>query len=131
VNVLLGLGLPWVIATTWEAVTPKGTGKGTKVYEANDYFVPSSTLGFSVIVFVVVAICAIILLLIRRKLVGGELGGSSNGRLISAVAFVSLWVVYVVLSIFQSLNVGGIGEKSWGIDTKCENCQNPNPTCKR
>jgi len=112
VNVLLGLGLPWVIATSWEQLTPTETKK----YTTDRYFVPAGTLGFSVIVFVAVAIVAIILLLVRRKMVGGELGGSSNGRLISAVAFCSLWVIYIVLSIFQSLNIGGIGDYGWGID---------------
>lgn len=72
VNVFLGLGLPWVIATLWEQNTPESE----KGYKADYYFVPAQTLGFSVLVFVVVAIMALIILMIRRVLVGGELGGS-------------------------------------------------------
>jgi len=40
------------------------------------YFVYAGSLGFSVIVFVTVAIICIFTLVIRRNVVGGELGGS-------------------------------------------------------
>lgn len=70
VNVLLGLGLPWVIATAWENTAEN------KGYVTNFYFVPAKTLGFSVIVFVTCACTALAILALRRKLVGGELGGS-------------------------------------------------------
>jgi hypothetical protein len=96
VNVLLGLGLPWVIATTWE-VTTDAKIKG---YTTDAYFVPSGTLGFSVIVFCIVATTGILILLLRRQVVGGELGGSLLGRSISAGAMCSLWLLYIVLSIF-------------------------------
>jgi len=62
VNVFLGLGLPWVIAVIWEA----GTSADIKGYESSTYFVPSLTLGFSVMVFVIVSVIAFIILLIRR-----------------------------------------------------------------
>lgn len=114
VNVFLGLGLPWVIATTWENNTPTKE----KGYESTTFFVPAATLGFSVLVFVVCAIIAIIILMIRRHLVGGELGGSKSGRTISAIGMVSLWIIYIMMSIFQSIDLGGIGsvEHGWGID---------------
>jgi hypothetical protein len=47
----------------------------------------------------VCAITAIIFLLIRRKVVGGELGGSKNGRLGSAFFLCCLWLLYIVMSI--------------------------------
>lgn len=106
VNVFLGLGLPWVIATAWERNTPKEV----KGYESTTYYVPAATLGFSVLVFVICAIIAIIILLIRRKVVGGELGGGKTSRTISMVALVSLWLLYIIMSIFQSINLGGIGD---------------------
>jgi len=71
VNVFLGLGLPWVIATMWE----NNTDEATKGYAATNYFVPAKTLGFSVLIFVICAIIGIILLMVRRVVVGGELGG--------------------------------------------------------
>jgi solute carrier family 8 (sodium/calcium exchanger) len=72
VNVFLGLGLPWVIATLWES----STEDSVKGYKIDGYFVPAATLGFSVIVFCVVAVIGLITLMIRRRVVGGELGGS-------------------------------------------------------
>jgi solute carrier family 8 (sodium/calcium exchanger) len=95
VNVFLGLGLPWVIAVIWETGTPASV----KGYESNRYFVPSLTLGFSVMVFVIVSLVAFMILIIRRQVVGGELGGTQKGRTISACALTSLWLVYVLLSI--------------------------------
>jgi len=58
--------------------------------------------------------------------VGGELGGTQKGRTISAVALTSLWLVYVLLSICQAFNIGGIGNKTYGID---KSSGNPNPKC--
>ena len=73
VNVFLGLGLPWVVATLYEAHTPESV-KGYK--SEGNYFVPAESLGFSVVVFVICAIICIFFLVARRYIVGGELGGS-------------------------------------------------------
>ena len=91
---------------------------------------PAATLGFSVLIFVICAIIGIIILLIRRFVVGGELGGSKTGRMISAACLVSLWMVYIMMSIFQSIDVGGIGsvEHGWGIDISVKS---PNPNCNK
>jgi len=87
VNVFLGLGLPWVIACSYYGA------------RSEIYFVPAGALGFSVFVFCTVAIVCIIFLLIRRKVVGGELGGSSMGRTFSCLFLCSLWGVYIIMSI--------------------------------
>lgn len=87
VNVFLGLGLPWVIATLYEIDSDKG------------YFMPAGSLGFSVVVFVICACACVVTLLIRRKNVGGELGGEKNGRMLSAILLCSLWGIYILLSI--------------------------------
>jgi len=98
VNVFLGLGLPWLIATVYEwATNPDGAG----------YYVPAGSLGFSVVVFIICAVLCIISLLVRRWKVGGELGGSKNGRLVSAIFLVSLWLVYIIMSVLQAYEVGG------------------------
>lgn len=55
VNVFLGLGLPWTIATIYY-----------KVKEDSDYIVPQGALGFSVILFISVAVCCFIILVLRR-----------------------------------------------------------------
>jgi len=124
VNVFLGLGLPWVIATLWEG----GTDMATKGYDSKgaNYYVPAATLGFSVMVFCFCAVICIIVLLIRRKVVGGELGGSQLGRSVSAFALVSLWFLYIIMSIMQSSNIAGIGDSGWGIDLSVSN---PNGKC--
>ena len=99
VNVFLGLGLPWVIATLWEEnTTPEEKG-----YVSNGtYYVPSESLGFSVVVFIFCAFLCIFLLIIRRFVVGGELGGPIAGRTASAAFLVGLWVFYIVMCIIQA-----------------------------
>jgi len=93
VNVFLGLGLPWVLATIFE------TGKYGDEPGYEGYFVPSKSLGFNVVVFSTLAIVCLCFLLFRRFYVGGELGGSGGFRLFSAGFLISLWVTYIVLSI--------------------------------
>ena len=107
VNVFLGLGLPWVIASVWSAgYTDPESGDSYP-----NYYVPAGALGFSVIVFITCAIICIVSLVARRYIVGGELGGSQMGRTISACFFSGLWLLYIIISILQTkgaieLNVG-------------------------
>merc|ERR1712195_403164 len=93
VNVFLGLGLPWVIASIYYS------SKGEK------YVHPNKGLNESVITFIVVSLIGIAILVIRRKVVGGELGGSARGRYISAFIFISLWFVYVIISTLFQYNI--------------------------
>ena len=99
VNVFLGLGLPWVIASVWEGSRDDDFKKN--FYDSKgDYYVPGGSLGFSVIVFCICAVTCVIFLLIRRYCwVGGELGGTSGGRTFSAIFLISLWFLYVIMSI--------------------------------
>jgi solute carrier family 8 (sodium/calcium exchanger) len=116
VNVLLGLGLPWLIGSlywhasgatpVWEArfnpvtgthplpvaIYNQYTGKG-----GGAFVVASGDLGFSVIVFTVCAIITITMILIRRKY-GQELGGNVQAARGCAAVLVGLWVTYVTLS---------------------------------
>lgn len=57
VNVFLGLGLPWVIATMYFS-----SNKGDEVYS-----VPSGSLATSVFIFLIVAIICFLILILRRK----------------------------------------------------------------
>ncbi|KAJ9451606.1 Magnesium/proton exchanger [Diplonema papillatum] len=88
VNVFLGLGLPWVMATIY--------------YESKGecFIVPSGNLVFSVIVFFCTAIVCLMLLFILRVQQGGELGGPN--RKIYAGFLFSLWIVYIVLSSLKN-----------------------------
>ena len=86
VNVFLGLGLPWVI--------------GSLYYTSLDqpYEIPSKGLDLSVMLFLIVSLVGITILVLRRFVVGGELGGSTTGRYVSCAVFVTLWFVYVIVS---------------------------------
>jgi len=128
VNVFLGLGLPWVIACTYEAQSTRKNLNGKQV--DGKYYVPADSLGFSVVVFVICAITCVITLLIRRKLVKGELGGESSGRMGSLVFLSSLWILYIVLSIMQAYEIGGNDfwkDKTFGIMKSEDDCA-PKPT---
>eukprot|EP00756_Hemistasia_phaeocysticola_P021101 Hpha_TRINITY_DN15757_c2_g11::TRINITY_DN15757_c2_g11_i1::g.37618::m.37618/K05849/SLC8A, NCX; solute carrier family 8 (sodium/calcium exchanger) len=89
VNVFLGLGLPWVVASCY--------------YTAKDtcYVIPSGDLAFSVLVFASCGVCGLGILFFLR--LGhpqkAELGGSLAVPL--AVFFVFLWILYVLLSALQ------------------------------
>ncbi|XP_076459259.1 sodium/calcium exchanger Calx-like isoform X2 [Babylonia areolata] len=94
VNVFLGLGLPWVIATIYWRVT-----------EGEDFIVPSGNLGFSVILFTSCAVLAIALLVFRRFWDGAELGGSTVLKYISAAILVTLWGIYILFSSLQTYEI--------------------------
>lgn len=85
VNVFLGLGLPWVIAVAYSA-------KNDEVYK-----VPAKGLTLSVIMFLGCSLIGIALLIIRRIVVKGELGGSAAGRWVSAIILFGLWLTYIIV----------------------------------
>jgi len=103
VNVFLGLGLPWVIAAIYH-------------YSSVDGFeVKAGALTFSVTIYIICAIIAISLILVRRFVpvfgqdgVGAELGGNVILKYISAIILVFLWFLYVILSTLQTY--GYIGD---------------------
>jgi len=89
VNVFLGLGTPWVIATIYHEV------------QGTTFKVNAGTLSISVVTYSVCAILCFILLLVRRytKLFGrAELGGPSVTKYVSGCFLIFLWFVYVLIS---------------------------------
>jgi solute carrier family 8 (sodium/calcium exchanger) len=90
VNVFLGLGLPWSMgAIYWGTVDAAKKAEWAITYADTDlpgkypnaaFAVIAGDLGFSVIVFTICACTTIGVLLLRRKLVGGELGGPNPLR---------------------------------------------------
>ena len=88
VDIFLGLGLAWSIASIYQAV------------KGNRFCVRPGSLAFSVTVFVVGAVIAVAGLLIRRKetVAGGELGGPSSLKHIFTVMLILIWITYLVLS---------------------------------
>lgn len=93
VNVFLGLGLPWVIAATYNA------GLDQK------YVTPAGSLAFSVTLFLITSLTCFMVLAIRRKLIGGELGGPTTSKYLSAAFLVFLWFIYVVFSSLKAYEV--------------------------
>jgi len=83
----MGLGLPWIIATHYD-----------KSKHNQYYFVPAGALGFSVGVFTVLAVTALIFIVCKRLIVGGELGGSDNWRKGSCTFLCGLWTIYIIAS---------------------------------
>merc|ERR1719375_548086 len=74
VNVFLGLGLPWTIASiywTLGGANDEWTGK----YPEGKFVVIAGSLSFSVTVFTICALTCLVTLQFRRRQYGGELGG--------------------------------------------------------
>jgi solute carrier family 8 (sodium/calcium exchanger) len=96
VNVFLGLGLPWLVASIYWHVQGK------------PFEVPAGSLGFSVGIFTGVALIATGVLLARRSLPifgRGELGGPPAASWGCAILFCCLWLIYCTLSALQSYGV--------------------------
>lgn len=94
VNVFLGIGLPWTIASIYWMVK-----------EGTNFQVPAGNLGFTVIIYTVCAVVAISILILRRLLKpfgNAELGGPKVPKIICSIVFVMLWVFYVLMSSMQA-----------------------------
>lgn len=72
--------------------------------------IKSVGLDVSVAIFVIVSLIGISILLIRRFVFKGELGGELKHRWLSCIVFVVLWIGYV--SVSSLALTGKIGFKS-------------------
>jgi len=116
VNVFLGLGLPWMLGSIyWVAFgaddeykskyyckswSPSG---GLSSYTGSDakLVVEAGDLGKSVAIFCGGAVICLTTLYVRRVFVGGELGGPAGLKYATSGMFVSLWLLYVLLSALE------------------------------
>mmetsp|Transcript_83305 Transcript_83305/g.150260 ORF Transcript_83305/g.150260 Transcript_83305/m.150260 type:complete len:838 (+) Transcript_83305:536-3049(+) len=121
VNVFLGLGVPWTIAAFyWQCQKPEGEaymqwtqtfapgGKYESIADSVGNFVgtggspvfvvPSGTLWFNLLVFSANAAFAIHHLYMRRRKLGGELGGPKKYQYATAVFLCTQWLIYIALS---------------------------------
>mmetsp|Transcript_54385 Transcript_54385/g.129605 ORF Transcript_54385/g.129605 Transcript_54385/m.129605 type:complete len:836 (+) Transcript_54385:114-2621(+) len=115
VNVFLGLGLPWTIASLyWQLLASDSTlatwraeyaHEGSIVADWPDgaFAVPAGSLWFNLTIFAVNALGAIALLAARRKAFGGELGGPRIPKYISGAILVGQWFIYVIASSIWAL----------------------------
>jgi len=115
VNVFLGLGLPWTMATIywaiegesqldlWRATVLESGAAGVAVvekYPDGVFFVPAGELSFSVMVFSICAVMCLLTLIARRALVGYELGGKYATP--TGCFFFCLWLAYIILSSLKA-----------------------------
>lgn len=95
VNIYIGIGIPWLINTVYNYF----------VYEEPLYILNAEGLSFSLLVFFVTSAACIAVLVLRRLILGAELGGPRLWAWVTSAYFMFLWIVFVVLS---SLKVSGI-----------------------
>jgi solute carrier family 8 (sodium/calcium exchanger) len=116
VNVFLGLGLPWMVASIyWASVgaTPAWQAAYPTFYQMygdrGGFVVCAGSLAFSVTVFAVVATITLGLIVLRRVCLNpsAELGGSRNLARATFAGFAMLYGVYLTFSIMRSEDVGG------------------------
>ena len=78
---------------------------GTGLFQDEPFVVPSGTLAFSVISYIVVAVVCIGMLFARRYIAFlgmAELGGPQKVKYISAAILVVLWILYVTLASLKA-----------------------------
>jgi magnesium/proton exchanger len=95
VNIYVGIGFPWLIDTLYNYF----------VYREPLYIDNAAGLSFSLLVFFATSFGCIVVLVLRRILIGAELGGPRLWAWVTSSYFMVLWVVFVVLS---SLKVSGV-----------------------
>ena len=111
VNVFLGVGLPWVISTVYWSVA--GANEewqrryGGRGYPEGAFVVEAKDLNSSVTLFMVCSFVCLATLGLRRKTVGGELGGPVVTKYATAALFVALWIAFVLISALQAYGVLG------------------------
>ena len=59
-------------------------------------------LTYSVVVFVTCAVICLVVLGIRRCVIGAELGGPDRSKYAAGALFALLWVVYIGLSVVKT-----------------------------
>ncbi|KAF0896209.1 hypothetical protein E2562_019695 [Oryza meyeriana var. granulata] len=88
VNIYLGIGVPWLVDTMYNFF----------VYQKPLYIDNAADLSFSLLVFFATSFGCITVLVLRRVILGAELGGPRLWAWVTSVYFMILWVVFVVLS---------------------------------
>ena len=78
--------------------------------KGDTFTVPSGNLGFSVLVYTVLAVFGIALLMFRRGSAScgnSELGGPVASKRFSAAFLILLWITYITMSSMQAYGVIG------------------------
>jgi solute carrier family 8 (sodium/calcium exchanger) len=118
VNVFLGLGLPWTMGSLYwsfrdpdeqwiRKYAPVGLESLVPIpsqFHDGAFVVRKGALAPSVGVFTCCALAAMALLYLRRRQLGGELGGPKYNKILSAAFLVCLWVIFVCLCSYFALD---------------------------
>uniref|UniRef100_A0A7S2I1U0 Calx-beta domain-containing protein n=1 Tax=Zooxanthella nutricula TaxID=1333877 RepID=A0A7S2I1U0_9DINO len=111
VNVFLGIGLPWMWASLYWSIG--GANDKWRMKYSQDYgaewgqngaavfIVNGGMLFFSVTVFTLTACVCLTVIGMRRWYFGGELGGPSDPKAYSSFLLISLWFLYIALSVWK------------------------------
>ncbi|RCV39408.1 hypothetical protein SETIT_8G222300v2 [Setaria italica] len=94
VNIYVGIGVPWLIDTVYNFF----------VYREPLYIDNAAGLSFSLLVFFATSFGCITVLVLRRIIIGAELGGPRLWAWITSVYFMILWIVFVVFSSLSLWN---------------------------
>lgn len=112
VNVYLGLGLPWTIgAIYWEVREwdPDWASRYPDIAAERlgdmrmAFVVRPGDLVFAVLLFTLTAFLALVILTLRRRKIGAELGGPVVLKVSASITFVIMWLTYIALSGWWSL----------------------------
>lgn len=116
VNVFLGLGISWTIAAVYWGQVGRTEDWDNRMYKGSTYkdlfgdvypdggfIVLPGSLWFSVVVFSIEAVICICILVTRRRLYGGELGGPKSAQLRDSLLLFSLWLTYLAISIIYGV----------------------------
>lgn len=96
VNVFLGLGLPWVMASCYWA------------WKGLPFTVKAGDLTFSVAVYTICSAVCFFVIFLRRytpALGRAELGGPAVPKYVTAALFIGLWFIYIAMSSLNSYGV--------------------------
>jgi Ca2+/Na+ antiporter len=110
VNVFLGLGLPWAMAAVYWGVlfSPDKEASWRARYSEEPWYspgmpvafaVPAGDLGYSVGVFLICGTTTLAVLLLRRAVLGFEIGGPPHLAMLTAGFLVLLWFLYIALCV--------------------------------
>jgi hypothetical protein len=77
-------------------------------YQGSIFYVRDPALGFSVLLYTILAVVGILLLMFRRssRACGrAELGGPTGTARLSALALIGLWITYITVVSLQAYEV--------------------------
>lgn len=91
INVYVGIGIPWLMQSFYNWIHLK-----------EEFRVPSAGLGFALVLFFVTFAICLVVIIARRFLFGGELGGPRKWAWVSSFCFLSLWLIFVIFSCLRN-----------------------------